>query len=242
MTSHRTALVTGASRGIGAAIASSLRDNEIFVIGTATTEEGAASIQDVLGAGGKGIVLRVDDDQSVQEALASLSADHEIEVLVNCAGVTRDGLLMRMSEEDWNVVVNTNVNSLYRLCKPLIRSMMRKRWGRIINISSVVGQMGNPGQANYVASKAAIEGFTRSLALEVATRGITVNCVAPGFIDTGMTRALSSAQVEAILDRIPVGRIGTTQDVADVVVFLADERSGYITGQTIHVNGGMYFA
>jgi 3-oxoacyl-[acyl-carrier protein] reductase len=242
----RVALITGASRGIGRAIMDRLADDGLFVIGTATTEEGATGIRRHLeerGTRGLAYAVRVDDKQAVEGLIERIRAEAELPlVLVNNAGVTRDNLLLRMQDEEWNEVIRTNVSSIFNLCKPLLRGMTRARWGRIINISSVVGRMGNPGQTNYAASKAAIEGFTRALALEVGSRSITVNAVAPGFIETDMTRALGEDTTQAMLARVPLGRMGTVEDVANVVAFLASEGAAYITGETIQVNGGLYMS
>jgi len=237
---RRVAMVTGASRGIGAAIARRLSVDH-FVVGTATSATGAQTVSDMLGAHGMGIELRVDDDASVAAAFDSL-ADGGLEplVVVNNAGITRDNLLLRMKPEEWRSVVDTNLTGLYRVVKPTLRAMMKARWGRIINLSSVVARMGNPGQSNYVASKAGIEGFTRALALEVASRGITVNSVAPGFIETDMTGELAPEQVGLLLERVPLGRMGSADDVASAVAFLAGEEAGYITGQVLGVNGGLH--
>tara|TARA_A100001037_G_scaffold177395_1_gene159052 strand:+ start:9511 stop:10239 length:729 start_codon:yes stop_codon:yes gene_type:complete len=236
----KVALVTGASRGIGAAIARRLSEDH-FVVGTATTADGAAVIDAALSGSGRGLVMRVDDDQSVDEALGALGADEQLPaILVNNAGVTADNLLMRMKSEEWNSVIETNLGGLFRVVKPCLRSMMRARWGRIVNISSVVARMGNPGQGNYVTSKAGIEGFTRSLALEVASRGITVNAVAPGFIATDMTSELTEGQVAQMLERVPVGTMGAPEDVAEAVAFLVSDGAGYITGETLSVNGGLH--
>ncbi len=237
----KVALVTGASRGIGARIAERLAADGLFVVGTATTGTGAAAIAERLGDGGLGTQLDIADEQSV-EALVEQLADSPgmPSVLVNNAGVTRDNLLLRMSAADWQAVVDTNLTGLYRITRPLLRSMIRARWGRIISLSSVVARMGNPGQANYVASKAAVEGFTRALALEVGSRGVTVNAVAPGFIESDMTAALNEQQTTRMLERIPLGRVGSGQEVADAVAFLASDQAGYITGETLHVNGGLY--
>ena len=236
------ALVTGASRGIGAAVAASLAE-EHYVVGTATSEAGASAISAELGDRGRGMVLKVDDDASVEALFAALG-DQDLMplVLVNNAGITSDNLLMRMKPEEWLSVVNTNLNGLYRVVKPVLRGMMKARFGRIINVSSVVARMGNPGQSNYVASKSGIEGFTRSLAHEVGSRGITVNAVAPGFIATDMTAALDEKQTEMMASRIPLGTLGQAEDVANAVTFLASRKAGYITGETLHVNGGLYMA
>jgi 3-oxoacyl-[acyl-carrier protein] reductase len=239
-TERKVALVTGASRGIGAAIAQTLTADH-FVVGTATSEAGAAAITEALGERGTGMSLRVDDDESVEAFFAALG-DQDLMplVVVNNAGITGDNLLMRMKPDEWMSVVNTNLNGLYRVVKPVLRGMMKARFGRIINVSSVVARMGNPGQSNYVASKAGIEGFTRSLAQEVGSRGITVNAVAPGFIETDMTAALEENQVELMASRIPLGTLGQAADVANAVAFLASDKAAYITGETLHVNGGPY--
>lgn len=239
----RVAVVTGASRGIGAAIASTLAEN-CFVIGTATSQGGADGISSKLGQQGTGIVLDVSLPESVDQALEQISqaADEAPQVLVNNAGITRDNLVMRMSEEEFGSVIDANLMGMFRVTKGLLRGMIKARWGRIVNVGSVVGRMGNPGQANYVASKSAIEGFSRSLALEVASRNITVNTVAPGFIATDMTEGLTEQQKSAMLERIPAGRLGQPSDVAGTVAFLVSDEAAYITGQTIQVNGGMYAA
>jgi 3-oxoacyl-[acyl-carrier protein] reductase len=241
---RRVALVTGATRGIGRAILERLGRAGLFVVGTSTTDAGAASIQVDLartGLAGRGYTVRIDDSASVAAFIERLKEDDIVPlVLVNNAGITRDNLLLRMTDDEWNDVINTNLSSLYRLCKPLLRGMTRARWGRIVNLSSVVGRMGNPGQTNYVATKAAIEGFTRALALEVGSRNITINAVAPGFIATDMTEALSAEQKQTMLSRIPLGRMGSVDEVADVVAFLVSDSAAYITGETIHVNGGLY--
>jgi 3-oxoacyl-[acyl-carrier protein] reductase len=236
----RTALVTGASRGIGRAIAEALAAQGATVIGTATSEQGAAAIAgrlSALSAGSRGVVLDVGSDASVEALFASLSAAPEI--VVNNAGITRDNLLMRMKPEEWHDVVSTNLSSLYRVCKASLRGMMKARYGRIINISSVVALIGNAGQTNYSAAKAGMIGFTKSLAREIASRNITVNAVAPGFIDTDMTRALDQSQVQALRAQIPLARLGTSGDVAAAVTFLASDLGGYITGETLNVNGGL---
>ena len=241
--SARVALVTGASRGIGAAIAERLAADGFRVAGSATTEEGARGIEDALGGAGIGVVLRLEDEGSVAAAIDDVqSRCGAPAVLVNNAGVTRDNLLVRMSPEQWGDVLATNLTGLYRLTRPLLRGMMRARWGRIVNLSSVVARMGNAGQSNYAAAKAGIEGFTRALAQEVGARGITVNAVAPGFIDTDMTRALAESARAALVERIALGRMGAAADVAATVSFLASDGAGYITGETVHVNGGLYSA
>ena len=237
----KVALVTGASRGIGARIAERLAADGLFVVGTATTDAGAAAIAERLGDGGLGARLDIADEQSVAALVGRLADSPGMpSVLVNNAGVTRDNLLLRMSAADWQAVIDTNLTGLYRVTRPLLRSMIRARWGRIISLSSVVARMGNPGQANYVASKAAVEGFTRALALEVGSRGVTANTVAPGFIESDMTAALNEQQTTRMLERIPLGRVGSGQDVAAAVAFLASDQAGYITGETLHVNGGLY--
>ena len=241
--SARVALVTGASRGIGAAIAERLAADGFRVAGSATTEAGAQRIEDALGGAGIGVVLRLEDDASVAAAIDDVqSRCGAPAVLVNNAGITRDNLLVRMSPEQWGDVLAANLTGLYRLTRPLLRGMMRARWGRIVNLSSVVARMGNAGQSNYAAAKAGIEGFTRALAQEVGARGITVNAVAPGFIDTDMTQALSEDARAALVERIALGRIGATADVAAAVSFLASDGASYITGETLHVNGGLYSA
>ena len=246
MTDQRVALVTGASRGIGREIADALGGLGMTVIGTATTEQGAATIGrhlQEIGVNGAGMVLDVGSDGSVEETLRRIADDFgAVAVLVNNAGITRDNLLMRMKGEEWESVINTNLTSLYRVCKACLRGMTKARFGRIINIASVVGASGNAGQTNYAAAKAGMIGFTKSLAREVGSRGITVNAVAPGFIDTDMTRELSDEQRQALLSGIPLGRLGSPQEVAAVVAFLASDAAAYITGETLHVNGGMYMA
>jgi len=234
------ALVTGASRGIGKAIAQRLTD-DYFVVGTATSERGAQAINDALGDAGMGLVMRVEDDDSVSSAYSELS-ERSLQplVVVNNAGITRDNLLVRMKVAEWQEVLETNLTGLYRVVKPALRAMMKARWGRIVNLSSVVARMGNAGQSNYVATKAGIEGFTRALAHEVASRGITVNAVAPGFIESDMTAQLTPEQVELMLARIPLGAMGAITDVAAAVAFLAGSEAGYITGETLHVNGGLH--
>ena len=240
----RVCLVTGASRGIGAAIALHLAAAGHRVVGTATTESGAETIAAQFAAhdlAGRGIVMRVDDAASVAAGLENINAQEGSPlVLINNAGITRDNLLVRMQADEWHDVVGTNLDALYRLSSAVVRTMMRARWGRIVNLSSVVARMGNAGQTNYAAAKAGIEGFTRSLAREIASRGITVNAVAPGFIATDMTAALDETQRERMRVAIPLGRLGTPQEVAALVGFLVSEAAAYITGETIHVNGGMY--
>ena len=236
-----TALVTGASRGIGAAIAYELARLGYFVFGTATSEAGAENISNQLQSQGRGLVLRVQDQTSVDNAFREmLDGAPAPLIVVNNAGVTRDNLMLRMSADEWQEVLDTNLNGAFRVTKAALRGMIKARWGRVINVGSVVARLGNPGQANYVASKAGLEGFTRSLALEVGSRGITVNLLAPGFIETDMTAALSSEQTAAMLTRIPLGRMGTAKEVAALAGFLSGDDAAYITGQTIHVNGGMF--
>lgn len=240
----KVALVTGASRGIGKAIAHALAEQGVIVVGTATTDAGAAAIGEALKAAGyqgTGMQLDVRDGASVVGVLDDIIAVYGApEILVNNAGITKDNLLMRMKDDEWEDVLNTNLGSVYRLSKAVLRGMTKARWGRIINISSVVAGMGNGGQSNYAAAKAGMEGFTRALAREVGSRSITVNSVAPGFIDTDMTKVLSDAQREAMLTGIPLGRLGQAEEIAATVAFLASEPAGYITGATIPVNGGMF--
>jgi 3-oxoacyl-[acyl-carrier protein] reductase len=241
---QRVALVTGASRGIGRAIAAALADASMTVVGTATSESGAARIDAELASrGGAGLVLDVSDPDSVDQAMAAATERFGAPtVLVNNAGITRDNILMRMKSEEWDSVINTNLSAIYRMSKACLRGMTKARWGRIITITSVVGSMGNPGQSNYAATKAGAEGFTRALAREVGSRSITVNAVAPGFIDTDMTRELSEDNKSAMLGQIPLARLGSPEEIAATVRFLVSEDAGYITGETIHVNGGMYMA
>ncbi len=242
----KVALVTGASRGIGQAIALELGRLGAMVVGTATSEKGAQAITETLKANsiqGAGLVLNVSDDASVAATLEKLQADFgQPLILVNNAGITRDNLMLRMKDDEWYDVIDTNLNSMFRLSKAVMRGMTKARWGRIINISSVVGSMGNMGQANYAAAKAGVEGFGRALAREIGSRGITVNAVAPGFIDTDMTRELPEEQRQALLTQIPLGRLGQAKEIATVVAFLASDDAGYITGATIPVNGGMYMS
>ncbi len=238
------ALVTGASRGIGAAIADELAAQGARVVGTATSENGAKAITARLGArGGEGRVLDVTDGAAVEALVAAIVTEHGgLSILVNNAGITRDQLLMRMKDEDWQAILDTNLTSVYRTSKAVMRTMMKARRGRIISIASVVGVTGNPGQTNYAAAKAGIIAFSKSLAREVGSRGITVNVVAPGFIDTDMTRALADEQRKALEGSIALGHLGTPGDIAQAVAFLASPAAAYITGETLHVNGGMYMA
>jgi len=244
MFENKVALVTGASRGIGQAIAAALGEQGATVIGTATSDKGAKAISDYFaeaGIKGQGMKLDVGNDESVATLMDALTNKYApVAILVNNAGITRDSLLMRMKLDEWDSVINTNLTSLYRMSKAVVRGMMKARTGRIINIASVVGSAGNAGQTNYSAAKAGVLGFTKSLAAELGCRNITVNAVAPGFIETDMTRDLSDEQREALLKKIPLERLGQSQEIAAAVAFLASEASGYITGETIHVNGGMY--
>ncbi|MCS6996810.1 MAG: 3-oxoacyl-ACP reductase FabG [Casimicrobiaceae bacterium] len=239
----KVALVTGATRGIGAAIAHALAEAGCRVVGTATSVEGAGKISAALEGRGRGVVLDVTDGAAIEAVLRDIET-HEghVSILVNNAGITRDMLLMRMKDEDWDAVHETNLKAIFRLCRAVSRGMMKARWGRIVNIGSVVGTMGNAGQANYAAAKAGLIGLTKALAVELGSRGVTVNVVAPGFIDTDMTRALPEAQRTQLSERIPVGRLGQPEDVAYAVRFLCDERASYVTGVTLHVNGGLYMA
>ncbi|APD93881.1 3-oxoacyl-ACP reductase [Alteromonas mediterranea] len=238
----KIALVTGASRGIGKAIATQLAQQGATVIGTATSENGAQAISDYLSEfGGQGFALNVTDKDSVDAALKAINEAHGgIDILVNNAGITRDNLLMRMKDDEWQDIIDTNLTSIFTLSKAVLRGMMKKRFGRIVNIGSVVGSAGNAGQANYAAAKAGVIGFSKSMAREVASRGITINVVAPGFIDTDMTKALSDDQKEAIFKDIPANRLGEPDEIAATVAFLVSDGAAYITGETIHVNGGMY--
>ena len=238
----QVALVTGASRGIGRAIAVELARQGLKVIGTATTEAGAASIGEALAAspGSRGIRLDVNDGPGVDAAVDSIVKEHgALHVLVNNAGITRDTLSMRMKDDDWDAVLDTNLKAVFRVTRAAIKPMMKQRYGRIVSITSVVGSSGNAGQANYAAAKAGVAGMTRSLARELGSRGVTVNCVAPGFIETDMTKALSEAQTTALMAQIPLGRLGSAADIAHAVAFLASAHAGYITGSELHVNGGM---
>ena len=238
------ALVTGASRGIGQAIADALMQAGAKVIGTATTAEGAAAIDARLkGNGGRGVALNVTDPKACEDIIDSIVKDFGgIQILVNNAGITRDQLAMRMKADEWTDVIDTNLSAVFRLSQAVLRPMMKARSGRIINITSIVGHMGNPGQANYAAAKAGVSGMTRALAREIGSRNITVNCVAPGFVDTDMTRALSEEQQNALKANIPLARLGTPEDVAQAVAFLASPAAAYITGNTLPVNGGLYLA
>jgi 3-oxoacyl-[acyl-carrier protein] reductase len=246
MLQGQIALVSGASRGIGQAIALALGQAGATVVGTATSDKGAQAIGDYLaaaGLSGSGMKLDVTQAPEVDAIIAAINAQFgEVGILVNNAGITRDNLLMRMKDEEWDDILATNLTSVFRLSRAVLRGMMKARAGRIISIASVVGAMGNPGQTNYSAAKAGIMGFTKSLAREVGSRNITVNCVAPGFIDTDMTRALPEAQRQALLAHIPLGRLGSVEDIAEAVLFLASPAGGYISGTTLHVNGGMYMA
>jgi len=241
-TLKQVALVTGASRGIGRAIALTLAEQGFVVIGTATTEVGAAGISEALASlGGRGIALNVNDAAAVDAAIDAITkANGGLHVLVNNAGITRDTLSMRMKDDDWDAVMDTNLKAVFRMSRAVMRLMMKQRYGRIINITSVVGAAGNAGQANYAAAKAGVAGMTRSLARELGSRGITVNCIAPGFIATDMTDVLPEAQKAALLAQIPVGRLGEPTEIADAVAFLASPKAAYITGSELHVNGGMY--
>jgi 3-oxoacyl-[acyl-carrier protein] reductase len=244
--SGEVALVTGASRGIGKAIATALGNKGATVIGTATSEDGAQAISEAFAASGikgAGRVLNVTDPASIESLIKDVQSEYGAPtILVNNAGITRDNLLMRMKDDEWDDVIETNLTSAFRMSKACLRGMMKARHGRIITITSVIGVTGNPGQSNYAATKAGVIGFTKSLAREIGSRGITVNAVAPGFIDTDMTRALPEAQRDALLEQIALGKLGAVEDVASAVVFLASADAAYITGETIHVNGGMYMS
>ena len=240
----KIALVTGASRGIGKAIAIQLQALGATVVGTATSEQGATKISEYLGAGsskGMGLVLNVTSDDSIAAMFDAIKEAHGgVDILVNNAGITRDNLFMRMKDDEWSDIIDTNLTSVFKVSKAAIRPMMKKRHGRIINIGSVVGSMGNAGQVNYATAKAGLLGFTKSLAREIASRGITVNTVAPGFIDTDMTQTLTDEQKEGIFSQVPANRLGKPEEIASTVAFLASDAAAYITGETIHVNGGMY--
>jgi 3-oxoacyl-[acyl-carrier protein] reductase len=243
---QRVALVTGASRGIGRAIAEALGKQGLIVIGTATSQSGADAIDARLreaGIAGAGMLLNVTDSAAVEEAVKTITEKFGVlTVLVNNAGITRDNLLMRMKDEEWDDVIDTNLNAIYRVTKACLRGMTKARWGRIVNISSVVGSMGNAGQSNYAATKAGMEGFTRALAREIGSRAVTVNNVAPGFIDTDMTRELPQEQRDMLTKQIPLGRLGGPEEIAAAVAFLVSDAAAYITGETLHVNGGMYMS
>ncbi len=241
---NKVTLVTGATRGIGAAIARVLAEAGAKVIGTATSQAGADKITEALSSfGGRGVVLNVTDTAAIDATLKDIDAkEGAVAILVNNAGITRDTLLMRMKDDDWDAVMDTNLKSVFRLIRAVSRPMMKARFGRVVNIGSVVGSMGNAGQVNYAAAKAGLIGMTKSLAAELGSRGITVNLVAPGFIDTDMTQSLPEAQRTKLVEMIPAGRLGTPEDVAFAVKFLCDEYAGYVTGTTLHVNGGMYFS
>ena len=242
----KVALVTGASRGIGRSIAQQLAADGYIVVGTATSDDGAQKITAYLqGAGnaGCGMTLNVADPDSVDAVIKAITEQYSAPlVLVNNAGITRDNILMRMKPEEWSDVIDTNLSALYRVSKACLRGMTKARWGRIVNITSVVGAMGNIGQSNYAATKAGAEGFSRALARELGSRSVTVNCVAPGFIDTDMTRELSDQQRELMLSQIPLGRLGSPEEIAALVAFLCSDNAGYITGETVHINGGMHMA
>jgi 3-oxoacyl-[acyl-carrier protein] reductase len=242
----KVALVTGASRGIGKAIAARLAEDGYIVVGTATSDAGAQRISDYLSEAGNegcGMTLDVGNDDSVAAVITAITKSYAApQVLINNAGITKDNLLMRMKTEEWSDVVNTNLTSLYRMSKACLRGMTKARWGRIINITSVVGSMGNAGQSNYAATKSGAEGFSRALAKEIGSRSVTVNCVAPGFIDTDMTGELTDGQRDAMLGQIPLGRLGVPDEIAALVGFLSSEAAGYITGETVHINGGMYMS
>ena len=244
MLNEKLVLVTGASRGIGQAIALTLGKAGATVIGTATSDEGAENISKMFTKNnilGKGMKLNVTDNEQISNLLKNISADYgSVDILINNAGITRDNILVRMKEDEWDEIINTNLSSVYKMSKAVLRGMIKKRSGRIISITSVVGSMGNAGQSNYAAAKAGIMGFTKSLAREVGVRGITVNAIAPGFIKTDMTDALSDEQKEALASQIPLTRLGTVDEIAQSVLFLAGDSGSYITAQTLHVNGGMY--
>ena len=243
---NEVALVTGASRGIGRAIAFELARQGARVIGTSTSAEGAMALETAMlaeGLNGRGVVLDVTDVAAIEAVIGEIEArEGALRILVNNAGITRDALALRLKDSDWDAVIDTNLKAVFRLCKAAMKGMMKARYGRIVNITSVVGAADNPGQANYAAAKAGVAGMTRVLAQELGARGVTVNCVAPGFIDTDMTRSLPEAQKETLLARIPLGRLGDAAEVAAAVCFLASSSAGYITGTTLHVNGGMYMS
>jgi 3-oxoacyl-[acyl-carrier protein] reductase len=241
--SGKVALVTGASRGIGRAIAEQLVALGATVVGTATSDNGAEAISDYLGTSGKGMCLNVTNDEHISQTMAAITEQFgSVDILINNAGITRDNLLLRMKDDEWNDIMHTNLTSVFKLSKAVMRGMMKKKKGRIVSIGSVVGSTGNGGQANYAAAKAAVIGFSKSMAREIASRGITVNVVAPGFIDTDMTRSLTDDQKTAIFKDIPANRLGDPKEVAAAVAFLCSEPAAYITGETIHVNGGMFMS
>ncbi|NRA59603.1 MAG: 3-oxoacyl-ACP reductase FabG [Psychrobium sp.] len=241
--SEKVVLVTGASRGIGRQIAQLFADSGATVIGTATSESGAQRISDYLGENGHGLVLNVTDKESIDALFATIKSDFTgVDILVNNAGITRDNLMMRMKDDEWDDIISTNLTSVFKVSKAVLRHMMKKRQGRIINIGSVVGSSGNPGQVNYCAAKAGLLGLTKSLAKEVASRGITVNTVSPGFIQTDMTEELTDEQKQAILAQVPAARLGKPEEIAAAVAFLASDMAAYISGETLHVNGGMYMS
>jgi 3-oxoacyl-[acyl-carrier protein] reductase len=243
MSEQKVALVTGASRGIGKAIAARLAEDGFLVLGTATTEAGVRSISEALGDNGVGYVLNLRERDSIARLFEKIKETHDAPlVLVNNAGITRDNLALRMKDDEWDDVVGTNLSGLFKVTKHCLRGMTKARWGRVINLTSVVGVMGNPGQSNYAAAKAGVAGYSRSLAAELGSRGITVNCIAPGLINTDMSNELSDDQRNTMLERIPLGRLGEVVEVAALAGFLAKEAAGYITGETIHINGGMYMS
>jgi 3-oxoacyl-[acyl-carrier protein] reductase len=246
MLDGKIVLVTGASRGIGRAIAIAIGNAGATVIGTATSEEGANNISKVFAENtilGTGMILNVTDDDQISGLINRVSEEHgSVDILINNAGITRDNILLRMKKDEWDEIINTNLSSVYKMSKGVLRGMIKKKSGRIISITSVVGTMGNAGQSNYAASKAGIIGFTKSLAREVGVRGITVNAIAPGFIETDMTDSLSEEQKAVLASQIPMGRLGTVNEIADTVLFLASDNASYITAQTLHINGGMYSA
>ena len=242
-TNQRVALVSGASRGIGSAVAQELTKRGFYVIGTATTPDGAKRISQTLQSNGEGVVLDVCNTKNIESLLGTLLEKHKrIDVLINNAGITRDGLALRMSQDDWSSVINTNLSAVFALTQACIKPMIKSRYGRIVNITSVVGSSGNAGQVNYCAAKAGVVGMTKALAHELGSRGITVNCVAPGFIETDMTANINEEQRKILSNKIPLGHFGSTTDVAHAVAFLASEDAGYISGNTLHVNGGMYMS